>query len=102
MGGIKKPSGKKLPSGYAFVVQPNIQGLAFVQHGAREPSIMFGTIACPMDKILPAFATMSGINDLLYEKFFETINCEDRLWLSVSWEGKRNELFAVKGLSSDE
>jgi hypothetical protein len=44
---------------------------------------MFGTVASPSDKVLPTFATTSPIDDFLYKKFFETIDREDRLWLSV-------------------
>ena len=46
LGDIKKPSGKKLPSGYAQVIfpKPNVKSFAISESESNKPMIVFGAI----------------------------------------------------------
>ena len=83
MGGIKKPSGKKLPSGYARVIffQPNVECFTISEGGASKPAIMFRAITGPSYKVLIAFAAPTGVDDFLDEIFFKSVGSNNRLWL---------------------
>jgi len=83
-GGIKKPRGKKLPSGYArcrIFREPCIEHSAVFKARASEPPVVFGSIASPTNQVLVSFSASAGVDDLLYEIFFETVGSKDWLWL---------------------
>src|SRR6266436_3906549 len=72
-GGIKKPSGTKLPSGYAhtrILVKPYIKCHTFLKSRFGQPLVVFRSINSPTDQILPPFSTSVRINDFLHEVLY--------------------------------
>ena len=75
MGGIKKPDGKKLLSGFTqgLFLQPN----TIIESQASQPAVVLRIIADPSYKILPTAPPTSRIDNVLNEKFFEAVQCEN-------------------------
>jgi hypothetical protein len=78
-GAMKNPSGEKVFCSLAnflflradaptFI--PPIDGFAFVKGLSREPGVVFGFVAFPLNEELPTVLTAVGVGDLVHSVFF--------------------------------